>query len=178
MSNSHVPLPAYFTPPLPRKTRGGPKLSFEALASINFISLLGQLAPPTLSPELDDHENPPATSVGTTEILAPASSTIPEQEASQGHGDELVAWSAAPPFYGLSEAANWLGVSLATIKRLLTKGSLPHVRIGVRRKIPFSALRAYVVCTRAGCLNTATKLSNQFNMFRRLIRGFQKHSPT
>lgn len=65
--------------------------------------------------------------------------------------DDLIGWAYESPFYSLNDAAAWLSVSLATIKRLLARGVLPHVRVGSRRKIPLSALRAYVVCTRAGC---------------------------
>jgi excisionase family DNA binding protein len=49
-----------------------------------------------------------------------------------------------PPFLSLSEAADWLGVSLSTLKRLIAKGRLRAVRIGARRKIAASELAAYV----------------------------------
>ena len=44
----------------------------------------------------------------------------------------------------LREAADWRCVSLSTVRRLLAKGELTSVRIGVRQKIPSSELRAYI----------------------------------
>jgi excisionase family DNA binding protein len=50
----------------------------------------------------------------------------------------------APPFLSLREAADWLCVSISTLKRLIAKGDLLTIRVGARRKIPASALEAYV----------------------------------
>jgi excisionase family DNA binding protein len=50
----------------------------------------------------------------------------------------------APPFLSLREAADWLCVSLSTLKRLIGKGTLATLRVGARRKIPASFLAAYV----------------------------------
>jgi excisionase family DNA binding protein len=50
----------------------------------------------------------------------------------------------APPFLSLREAADWLCVSISTLKRLIAKGDLSTIRVGARRKIPASALAAYV----------------------------------
>ena len=52
--------------------------------------------------------------------------------------------SPSPPFLSLREAADWLCVSLSTVKRLLAKGELISVRIGARQKIPSSELTVYV----------------------------------
>ena len=50
----------------------------------------------------------------------------------------------APPFLSLREAAEWLCVSLPTLKRTIAKGDLNTVRVGKRRKVPASYLAAYV----------------------------------
>jgi excisionase family DNA binding protein len=50
----------------------------------------------------------------------------------------------APPFLSLREAADWLGVSISTLKRLVAKRALRTLRIGARRNIPGSELNAYV----------------------------------
>ena len=44
----------------------------------------------------------------------------------------------------MREAADWLCVSLSTVKRLLAKGELTSVRIGARQKIPSSELIVYI----------------------------------
>jgi excisionase family DNA binding protein len=62
----------------------------------------------------------------------------------------MISWSFSPPFYSLAYAAECLSTSLSTIKRLLSKGDLPYVRVGARRKIPRSGLQAYLICTKAG----------------------------
>ena len=49
-----------------------------------------------------------------------------------------------PPFLSIREAADWLCVSLSTLKRLIAKGELSVVRVGKRRKVPASYLAAYV----------------------------------
>jgi excisionase family DNA binding protein len=49
-----------------------------------------------------------------------------------------------PPFLSLREAADWLCVSISTLKRLIAKGDLSTVRVGARRKIPANVLEAYV----------------------------------
>jgi excisionase family DNA binding protein len=49
-----------------------------------------------------------------------------------------------PPFLSLRESADWLSVSIATLKRLVAKGELQTVPVGARRKIPASHLAAYV----------------------------------
>jgi excisionase family DNA binding protein len=50
----------------------------------------------------------------------------------------------APPFLSLLASAEWLCVSIATLKRLVAEGVLITVRVGARRKIPASHLEAYV----------------------------------
>jgi len=50
----------------------------------------------------------------------------------------------APPFLSLKESADWLGVSLSTLKRMISKNELVALRIGKRRKIPASYLAAYL----------------------------------
>ena len=50
-----------------------------------------------------------------------------------------------PPFLSLQEAADWLCVSMSTVKRLLNSGQLHAVRIGRRRKIPTDCLTAYAM---------------------------------
>jgi excisionase family DNA binding protein len=52
--------------------------------------------------------------------------------------------SPAPPFLSLKEAADWLCVSLSTLKRLIAKGEISSIRIGARQKVPASHLAAYV----------------------------------
>jgi excisionase family DNA binding protein len=50
----------------------------------------------------------------------------------------------APPFLSLREAAEWLCVSLPTLKRTIAKGDLNTIRVGKRRKVPATYLAAYV----------------------------------
>jgi excisionase family DNA binding protein len=49
-----------------------------------------------------------------------------------------------PPFLSLREAADWLCVSLSTLKRTITKGGLGTIRVGKHRNVPASYLAAYV----------------------------------
>jgi len=49
-----------------------------------------------------------------------------------------------PPFLSLREAADWLCVSLSTLKRMVARGELLAIRVGKHRKIPASSLAAYV----------------------------------
>ena len=49
-----------------------------------------------------------------------------------------------PPFLSLREAADWLCVSLSTLKRLIAKGELSTVRVGARQKIFANQLSAYI----------------------------------
>lgn len=72
--------------------------------------------------------------------VSPAGLATPAQD-----GDPTQAMSPpAPPFLSLREAADWLCVSLSTLKRLIGKGALGTLRVGGRRKIPASFLAAYV----------------------------------
>jgi excisionase family DNA binding protein len=50
----------------------------------------------------------------------------------------------APPFLSFREAADWLCVSLSTLKRMVAKGEFTAIRVGKRRKIPADYLAAYV----------------------------------
>ncbi len=58
--------------------------------------------------------------------------------------DQEAAQQPAPPFLSLTEAADWLCVSVSTLKRLIAKGDLTTIRVGARQKIPASHLEAYV----------------------------------
>ncbi len=49
-----------------------------------------------------------------------------------------------PPFLSLRDAAEWLGASLSTVKRLIARGELAAVRVGKRRKVPAAFLTAYI----------------------------------
>jgi excisionase family DNA binding protein len=62
-------------------------------------------------------------------------------------GPNPAARSAEPPgspFLSLREAADWLCVSLPTLKRIIAKGDLGTVRVGKHRKVPTSYLATYV----------------------------------
>jgi excisionase family DNA binding protein len=64
---------------------------------------------------------------------------------SASEGDPVQAASSpSPPFLSLRESADWLCVSISTVKRLIAKGTLGTVRVGARRKIPASFLAAHV----------------------------------
>lgn len=52
--------------------------------------------------------------------------------------------SLTPPFLSLREAADWLCVSISTVKRMIAQGRLSTIRVGHRRKIPADVLSAYV----------------------------------
>ena len=136
MSKLPAPTTAPRTPNPPRKALRRPDLSFEALASIDFFSLLDQV-PSAVHPARPGDSGQPVPSLD--DAPHPPSSDAP------------IAWSFDPPFFSINEAAAWLSVSLATMKRLLSQGALPFIRGGARRKIPLSALRTYVICNRAGC---------------------------
>ena len=58
--------------------------------------------------------------------------------------DEEALRQPAPPFLSLTESAEWLCVSVSTLKRLIAKGDLTTIRVGARQKIPASHLEAYV----------------------------------
>jgi excisionase family DNA binding protein len=49
-----------------------------------------------------------------------------------------------PPFLSLRESADWLCVSISTLKRLIANRELATLRVGARQKIPASTLAAYV----------------------------------
>jgi excisionase family DNA binding protein len=49
-----------------------------------------------------------------------------------------------PPFLSLREAADWLCVSMSTVKRMIAQGQLSTIRVGHRQKIPADVLAAYV----------------------------------
>lgn len=50
----------------------------------------------------------------------------------------------SPPFLSLKEAADWLCVSVSTVKRMIQKNELTTVRVGARRKVPAGSLASYV----------------------------------
>ena len=58
--------------------------------------------------------------------------------------DQQVGQQPSPPFLSLTEAADWLCVSVSTLKRLIAKGYLTTIRVGARQKIPAGHLEAYV----------------------------------
>jgi len=51
---------------------------------------------------------------------------------------------------GIADAAERLGVSAVTVKRLVASGELPSVLVGDRRLIPASALDAFIAQKLAG----------------------------
>ena len=81
-------------------------------------------------------------------VVADPASEAPAQEPSlpppapstDQEGPQL----PAPPFLSLTESADWLCVSVSTLKRLIAKGYLTTIRVGARQKIPASHLEAYV----------------------------------
>jgi excisionase family DNA binding protein len=74
------------------------------------------------------------------DIAAPGSPV----QATTHPGEPSDEQKPAPPFLSLLEAADWLCVSISTLKRLIAKGDLATIRVGARRKIPASHLAAYV----------------------------------
>jgi len=68
-------------------------------------------------------------------------SSLPPPTAST---DQEAPQQPAPPFLSLTESADWLCVSVSTLKRLIAKGCLTTIRVGARQKIPASHLEAYV----------------------------------
>jgi excisionase family DNA binding protein len=77
----------------------------------------------------------PAPEAPAQEPSLPPPTPSTDQEAPQ---------QPAPPFLSLTEAADWLCVSVSTLKRLIAKGDLNTIRVGARQKIPASHLEAYV----------------------------------
>jgi excisionase family DNA binding protein len=82
------------------------------------------------------------TAAGSQKGIAVPSRTVSAQSL-PGHLDPQKD-QHTPPFLSLREAADWLCVSLSTLKRLIAKGELSTVRIGARQKIPASHLAAYI----------------------------------
>jgi len=114
-----LPAPPPTSPTPPRKTRRRSDLSFEVLASIDLISLLDQ-APCDGQPACPDDDGEPVLPLDDAPLSPPS--------------DDPIAWSLEPPFYSTTEAANWLSVSAATVKRLLSGGSLPFPSLRPRRR--------------------------------------------
>jgi excisionase family DNA binding protein len=77
-------------------------------------------------------------------LLAPEVSADPSALVPAPLDEQVPAQQPAPPFLSLREAADWLCVSISTLKRLIANGALSTIRVGARRKIPASALEAYV----------------------------------
>ena len=63
----------------------------------------------------------------------------------------------APPFLALGAAAEWLDVSLSTLKRMVSRGDLATVRIGERRKIPLATLNNYALAKLIGGIPGSTE---------------------
>ena len=93
----------------------------------------------TPDPKSDPDTAPAATFRKTREVAATA--TIPDIMTAT---TPATADAPQPPFLSLPEAAEWLCVSISTLKRLVTKGELVAVQVGARRKIPANFLSAYV----------------------------------
>lgn len=81
-----------------------------------------------------------ASSLEEISALLPKSSSAPTVSDTDGDADR----SASPPFLSLRNAAEWLCVSVSTIKRLIAQNEVATIRIGKRQKIPASTLAAYV----------------------------------
>jgi excisionase family DNA binding protein len=82
-----------------------------------------------------------------TAEITPVSPDVPTAGASTCPGANTAAVDnepPAPPILSLREAADWLCVSLPTLKRTIAKGDLNTIRVGKRRKVPASYLAAYV----------------------------------
>jgi excisionase family DNA binding protein len=79
-----------------------------------------------------------------TRLLPDESAAQASPEATSGSDPTAAGPSPSPPFLSLRQTADWLCVSLSTVKRLIAKGELTSVRVGARRKIPSSQLTAYV----------------------------------
>src|SRR6478672_11708484 len=81
-------------------------------------------------------------------VAANPAPEAPTQESfvkpSTASTDQDVLRQPAPPFLSLTEAADWLCVSVSTLKRLIAKGYLTTIRVGARQKIAASHLEAYV----------------------------------
>ena len=76
-------------------------------------------------------------------LVSDVTPVVPAMPAQNGDPEHAPS-PPAPPFLSLREAADWLCVSLSTLKRLIGKGALETLRVGGRRKIPASVLAAYV----------------------------------
>jgi excisionase family DNA binding protein len=80
-----------------------------------------------------------------TAVAVPPHTNGPAVSAPPGPDPaEKGAGPPAPPFLSLREAAEWLCVSLPTLKRTIAKGDLNTIRVGKRRKVPATYLAAYV----------------------------------
>jgi excisionase family DNA binding protein len=130
---------------------GGLTCNYDDLIAIDFDRLKSSDAvhepPPTQNPPTTSalhlhptgREQPPSSAVNTGTDL-PATGYQPSV-SEDGQPDTIF----RPPFLSIGNAANWLNVSLATMKRLLQRRDIPCVRIGNRRKIPLAVLQQYTI---------------------------------
>lgn len=51
---------------------------------------------------------------------------------------------AEPLLLGIPAVAQLLGISAATVRRNIDTGTIPSVRLGGRRLVPYDALKAFV----------------------------------
>jgi excisionase family DNA binding protein len=83
-----------------------------------------------------------ANAITTTAIDAPARIELPAPAVPHAAAN---ADTPAPPFLSLQDAADWLGISLSTIKRLIANGDIATLRVGERQRIPAAYLERYVM---------------------------------
>jgi excisionase family DNA binding protein len=76
--------------------------------------------------------------------LLGSNSLVPSEPSDDASLSTTIRPATAPPFLSLREAAEWLCVSISTLKRMIAKGELIAVHVGKRRKVPASVLTAYI----------------------------------
>jgi excisionase family DNA binding protein len=79
-----------------------------------------------------------------TALPAADKPVLDASEPTTSHHDGLDDELPAPPFVSLRESADWLCVSISTLKRLVANGELSTIRVGARQKIPANHLAAYI----------------------------------
>ena len=76
----------------------------------------------------------PGLKLEDSAILAPELSPNPSAPAPALLHEQELEQTPAPPFLSLRDSADWLCISISTLKRLIANGELSTIKVGARRK--------------------------------------------
>ena len=88
--------------------------------------------------------NRPKRATSLQEITRALPSADEATPSAENAGDAPAEDNLPPRLLSLRETAEWLCVSLSTVKRLVARNELFTVRVGARRKVPANHLEAYI----------------------------------